>query len=110
MKTENNASKTLFAIILIVVGSLFFLDNFSYIDLNQFPDIISYKLIFVLIAFNSFSKSKILSGSIWTIVALCLYFPELLTVFNVDNLFSLWPLLLIGIGIKKIYNSQNTAI
>jgi hypothetical protein len=108
MKTQNNYSSVFWAVGIIVIGFLFLFDNFNFLDTNVIWDFISWKLVFVFIAISSFLNEKYLKALAWTIVATVFYFPQFYSQYSINSVFELWPLLLIGIGIKKITQSKES--
>lgn len=106
MKTENTNFSILAAILLISVGSILLLQNFSWFHF-QFPTyLITWKLVFVFIAFSQFAKGKVFSAIFWSVVSFFLLVPDTMDYLNVESVFQLWPLLLIGLGIDKILKSD----
>lgn len=108
MKTHRNTSSVIWAIGIIVVGSLFLMRNFDMLWFDLPKNLLSWKLIFVFIAFSELAKGKVFSGMFWGVVAGAFYYPVLLTQFSLNSVFELWPLLLIGVGLDMIIRRSRT--
>lgn len=102
MKTQNNSSSVLWAVVLIVLGSIFFFRNFDMLGFDLPVNFFSWKLVFVFIAVNEFFKGKIIGGVIWSLVSLFVFYPFLLNYISVNSILELWPLLLIAFGLNMI--------
>ncbi len=108
MKTNNNSSSVVWAVILIALGTLMIFDNFNMYNF-EFPwEFVTWKLIFVFIAFNQLFKGKVFSSIFWGIISFFLFFPSYFNQFSVNSLFELWPLLLIGLGIDMIIKKKKS--
>ena len=99
MKTQRQNSSIVWAVAIIILGSLFLMDNFQMFNFTLPENLISWKLIFVFIAFAKIAKGKIFGGIFWGLVAYAVYFPTILSQFSVHSIVQLWPLLLIGAGL-----------
>lgn len=108
MKTQKSISSVIWAVAIIVIGSLFLMRNFDMLWFELPKNLISWKLIFVFIAFGELVKGKIFSGIFWGLVALVFYNPSYLSQFSVNSVFELWPLLLIGVGLDMIIKRNRT--
>jgi hypothetical protein len=102
MKTHKNTSSVIWAIGIIVIGSLFLMRNFDMLWFELPKNLLSWKLIFVFIAFSELAKGKVFISIFWGIVAAAFYYPEYLSQFSIHSVFELWPLLLIGVGLDMI--------
>ncbi|MCP9766683.1 hypothetical protein EGI22_02100 [Lacihabitans sp. LS3-19] len=108
MKKYNHSSSIIFAIAIIALGSLFLLNNFNMLGFNLPANLMSWKLIFVIITIKEFSKGKIFSGIVWGFVTYVFYYPIILSQFSLHSVFELWPLLLIGLGLDMIVRRNRT--
>jgi hypothetical protein len=108
MKTQKSTSSAIWAVAIILLGSLFLMRNFDMLWFELPRNLISWKLIFVFIAFAELAKGKVFSGMFWGIVATVFYYPSYLSQFSVNSVFDLWPLLLIGVGLDLIIRRNRT--
>ena len=108
MKTQKSSSSVIWAVAIIVIGSLFLMRNFGMLWFDLPKYLLSWKLIFVFIAFGELVKGKVFSGVFWAIVAVFFYYPSYLSQFSVHSVFELWPLLLIGLGLDMIIKRRRT--
>ncbi|HLO44952.1 MAG TPA: hypothetical protein VK175_11520 [Leadbetterella sp.] len=108
MKTQKSTSSVIWAVAIIVIGSLFLMRNFDMLWFELPKNLISWKLIFVFIAFGELVKGKVFSSIFWGIVATVFYYPAYLSQFSVNSVFELWPLLLIGVGLDMIIRRSRT--
>jgi hypothetical protein len=108
MKTQKSTSSVIWAVAIIVIGTLFLMRNFDMLWFELPKNLISWKLIFVFIAFVELVKGKIFSGIFWGIVATVFYYPAYLSQFSLNSVFELWPLLLIGVGLDMIIKRSRT--
>lgn len=108
MRTQKSTSSVIWAVAIIVIGSLFLMRNFDMLWFELPKNLINWKLIFVLIAFGELVKGKVFSSIFWGIVAAVFYYPAYLSQFSVDSVFDLWPLLLIGVGLDMIIKRSRT--
>jgi hypothetical protein len=97
-----NQSSIIWAIILIALGSIFFMDNFNFLNFEIPHYLFSWKIIFVFIAFGQLTKGKYFSFLFWGLVALFLFNPVYFQQFSINSVFDLWPLLLIMIGLDML--------
>jgi Domain of unknown function (DUF5668) len=108
MKTQKSTSSVIWAVGIIAVGTLFLMRNFDMLWFDLPKNLISWKLIFVFIAFSELAKGKVFSSIFWGIVATVFYFPAYLSQFSINSVFELWPLLLIGVGLDMIIKRSRT--
>ncbi len=96
---KNNLSRTQGkAFVLIAIGTFFFLSNFGYLD--SISAYIDWRLIFVVFAIASAVKGRIAGLIIFTLLSLSFY--------GYCSFFMYWPLALIGLGIKKIWDTRQS--
>jgi hypothetical protein len=94
---KNNLTKnSRNALALILIGSFFFLRNFGLLE--PIEDFLDWRLFLVLFAVLAAFKGEIGGVVIFGILSLCFY--------GFMSIISFWPLLLIGVGIKKIYEAS----
>jgi hypothetical protein len=94
---KNNLTKTSgTAITLILIGSFFFLRNFGFLE--SIETFLDWRLFLVLFAVLAGLKGEIGGVVVFGILSLCFY--------GFGSFLSLWPLILVAIGIKKIIEAS----
>jgi hypothetical protein len=99
MKSEIQNSAPVKAILLIGFGFILLFNNLNM--LGDFQQFIDWRLVFIVFTVIATLKGEIGGAIFWTLLACFFYFPEI----EIKNLFKFWPLILVGIGLKKIINS-----
>lgn len=107
MNTDNKNSVFFWSILLISAGLIFLLRNFGLFNFKFPVDIISWRLIPLIIGINALLKGKFMEGIIATSIAVIFYVPDFLTSSERLIYFKLWPLLFIGFGGLIIYKYFN---
>ena len=107
MNTDNKNSVFFWAILFVSAGIIFLLRNFGLFNFKFPVDIISWRLIPLIIGINALLKGKYMEGIIATSIAVVFYVPDFLTSSERQIYFKLWPLLFVGLGGLIIYKYFN---
>ncbi len=97
---KNNQNSTFFwALIFIAGGLIFLMRNFDLLSFKMPVDIISWRLIPLIIGINAILKKDYINGIIAITISVVFYIPDFLTNAERAQYYKLWPLLLVGVGI-----------
>jgi predicted membrane protein len=102
MKSKNLSM--FWAILLTSAGVLFLFRNFGLFDFRLPSNLISWRLIPLIIGINSFFRGETVKGIIGTSIAVVFYTPDFLSPAQLQVYKNLWPLLLIVGGGLIYYN------
>ena len=108
MEKYKNSSSIIAAVGIIIIGCIFLMSNFNILWFELPKDLLTWKLIFVFIAFAKLARGKVFSSIFWVIVAAAFYFPNYLAQFSLNSVFDLWPLLLIALGLDLMLRNGRT--
>lgn len=108
-----------FGLVLILVGAAFAAINFGWASNKLGTIILSWPMVFVLVALISFFKREYWSVPFWLLLATFFLLPRIARVYPLllpwvggDFIFTYWPILLIligvGIVVKFIFHRQST--
>lgn len=104
---KNNNNSTIFwAFIFIVGGGIFLMRNFNMLHFDIPFDIISWRLIPLMIGINALMKKDYINGVVSILFAIIFYIPDFLTAAEKVQYYKLWPLALVAIGVVILLKRQ----
>jgi hypothetical protein len=104
---KNNNNSTIFwAFIFIVGGGIFLMRNFNMLHFDIPFDIISWRLIPLMIGINALMKKDYINGVVSILFAIIFYIPDFLTAAERVQYYKLWPLGLVAIGVVILLKRQ----
>ncbi len=102
MKNQN--SSFFWAIVLTSVGIAYLFKNFGMLQFSLPKNLISWRLIPLIVGINAFWKGKNMEGIIAVSLAVIFYIPDFLTDPQILVYRKLWPLLLVAAGALVLSN------
>lgn len=109
MKNQQN-STVFWAIIFILGGGFFLMKNLGMINFRLPFDLISWRLIPLVIGISALINKNYITGVPLVVLAVVFYIPDFLHPIERQQYYKLWPLLLVGIGVNiliKYYYPQS---
>lgn len=104
---KNNNNSTIFwAFIFIVGGGIFLMRNFNMLHFDIPFDIISWRLIPLMIGINALMKKDYINGVVSILFAIIFYIPDFLTAAERVQYYKLWPLALVAVGVVILLKRQ----